>query len=187
MAKTKRSRKAKSPEQVQAEADQLKRESLMASGIPAHRVEGAKVHDFKQETFADLKERRKVIRLVFTNSIDRWLAEGGPGFEEPQRRAAKHMRGLWAQLSSPRLCANYGGMSFGVSDREDYLVAIHQVREYEKDIPYSYWLAFERLLREGWSAADAGAHLARTPAQQQAHAKAAAGFCLSLIAMWRGF
>lgn len=183
MPKPKRSRRIKTPQEVQADADQRKRLGLIAAGVPAQQVEGSKVHDFETNV--------RSIRVIYPTVIDRWFAEGklsgDPAYQDPQRAALEHCRGLWAKLGTQRLCANYTGTVGGSGDAEGYVFALAQLAEYQSDIPNAYWMAFENVARFDMPAGRAGSHLARTSAQQQAHAKAAVGFVLSLIALWRGY
>lgn len=188
MAKRKPKR-TKSAEQLQLEAAERKRVKLIemgretGGGVPEQQVDGARVYDFE--------EHGKTIRKLYPAVLDRWFAEGkisgDPSFQDPQRAALEHCRGLWAKLGTQRLCANYLGVGGGDGDEEGYLGALKQIAEYQKDIPVAYWRSFENVARFDMPAGEAGSHLARTTAQQQAHAKAATGMCLSLIAMWRGY
>lgn len=185
------SRKIKTAAQIEAEAQERMRATLTMAGVPPHRVAGERVRDFAVAEFADIKahrkERRSVFRLLYPTLVDRWLAEGGSGFDEPQKRACEHLRGLWALLGSQRLVANYSGVGGGSGVAEGEVFARRQLAEYKKDIPSCYWSAAENVIRFDCGAAEAGEHLARTTNQRQAHAKAATGFVLSLVAMWRGY
>ena len=104
---SKRIRKIKTAQQLQAEADEKMRQTLGEAGVPAHRLAGEGVRDYIVAPFTDLRqhraERRQVFRILYPHVVDRWLAEGGPGFDEPQRRAVEHCRGLWALIGSRRL------------------------------------------------------------------------------------
>lgn len=182
------SRKIKTAAELQREADQRKRDLLIGTGLPAHRVEGAKVHEFKEESFADLKSRQRVIRSLFSNPADRWLAEGGPGFEEPQRRAINHCRSLWASLGSRSLTANYNGVGGGECDgHEQEIFARAQLGEYQDQFPTAYWMVFENVVRFEMPAGRAASHLDRHPAARIAAARNTVGFVASKIAEWRGY
>jgi hypothetical protein len=113
MAK-RRPRKTKSAEQVQQEADQRKRNSLIAAGVPSHQVEGAKVLEFDVNV--------KAIRRRHQSIVDKWLAEGGPGFDEPQARAINHCRELWhAAGDCGKLVANLDWIGGGGGGPEAWL------------------------------------------------------------------
>src|SRR5687768_10194132 len=90
--------------------------------------------DYRSELLVDLtgelggkrQSMVRVLRNAAATAVDRWLKQGGPGFEEPQRRAIDHVRGLWAITGNgPRLTANYSGVRTGIGggagDRENYL------------------------------------------------------------------
>lgn len=189
----------KTPQQIQAEADQRKRASLIAAEVPEHRVRGSRLAEFRVAEFSDIAqhrtERRSVFRVCYPNTVDKWLEEGGPGFEEPQRRAIDHCRELWACAGSAgRLVANYGGMGGGDGGRErggragwSQTEALAQLSQYKLDIPNVYWNVFERMARDDFGAGEAGQMFAMNTAQRSAHAKNIVGFCASLIAQWRRF
>ena len=158
--------------------------------------------DYRRDLIVDLNGelggRRqsmvRVLRNVAVTSVDRWLAAGGPGFEDPQRRAIDHVRGLWAITGSgPRVTAAYDGMRLprsagGISDeRENYLSALHQLQRYQKEFPAYVWQAFEQVVRFDEPAGQAGSRMANNAAQQQAHAKACVGFVASKIAEWQRY
>ena len=190
MAKVKKSRKVKTAAQLQAQAEQKMRDTLTGAGVPEHRVAGDKVHDFAVADFTDLKahrkERRQVLRIVYPHIVDRWLGEGGPGFEEPQRRAVEHCRSLWAVLE-PRGKADWNRIPGGQGDAGRHHHALDQLARYKSDIPAPYWRVFENVVRFDMKAGEAGSEMATSTSQQQAHAKSVVGFVASLIALWRGF
>ena len=134
----------------------------------------------------------RVLRNLAVTAVDRWLAQGGPGFEAPQRQAIDHVRSLWAITGSgPRVTANYDGIGIpstgGGGERESYLSALHQLQRYEQEFPRYVWEAFEQVVRFDEPAGAAGSRMAKNAAQQQAHAKACVGFVASKIAEWRGY
>lgn len=145
------------------------------------------VVDLNNELGGGRQRMATVLRNLYPCVVDRWLAEGGPGFDEPQRAAIDHCRSLWAMIGTQRLCANYTGTIGGEGDAEGQAFALSQLAEYQEDIPNAYWRAFENVVRFDMPAGQAGSHLAKTTSQQQAHAKAATGFVASLIAQWRGY
>jgi hypothetical protein len=130
----------------------------------------------------------KVVRNAHSSTVDKWLAEGGMGFEEPQRRAVEHVRGLWAQLNTGRkLVANYVGAGGGGGDAEGEIFARLQLAEYEDEIPRSYWMIFENCCRFDMPAGRAGSHLANNDPQRIASARTVVGFVASKIAEWRKY
>lgn len=188
MAKRKGGKRIKS-------ADDVTRDRLREAGVPEHRLSGDGIRDFEVADFTDIakhrNEKRSVLKIRFPSVVDRWFWEarqnGDPAFQEPQWRAKEHCAGLWGLIGERRLVANYTGVGGGDGETEAASFARLQLAEYEKDIPRAYWMAFENVVRFDMPAGRAGSHLAKSTAQQQAHAKAATGFCLSLIAQWRGY
>ena len=152
----------------------------------------ATVVDLGNELGGGRQKTYRVLRNLHATVVDRWLAQGGPGFEEPQRRAIDHVRSLWRQLGgSGTLVANLNwvggtrgaGRERGLAQAE----ALAQLAQYESRVPRIYWSVFENVVRNDLAAGAAGSHLARNSAQAQAHAKNCVGFVASLIAQWRGY
>ena len=129
-----------------------------------------------------------VVRNDAVTVVDKWLKDGGPGFEEPQGRAIGHVRGLWAIIGGgPSLIANYVGVGGGAGDREGYMAALHALSKYEAEFPPWIWEAFEMVVRHDEPAGVAGSRLANNSPQRQSMAKACVGFVASKIAEWRGY
>ena len=195
MAKRDKRRKIKTAAELQAEAEQRMRDTLITAGVPEHRVAGSGVKSFAVASFTDIhhhrSERRSVLRVLYPSIVDRWLADGGPGFEEPQRRAIAHCRELWHQVGSQgSLVANLNWVGGGDSGRERGLAqseALAQLAQYESRIPRHYWATFENIVRNEWGAGKAAEAFADRPNERLAHARNSVGFVASLIAMWRGF
>lgn len=149
------------------------------------------VVDLGNELGGGRQKTYRVLRNLHSSTVDRWLADGGPGFEEPQRRAIDHCRALWRRVGgSGTLVANLNWIGGGTSGRErglEQAEALAQLAQYESRIPRPYWTVFENVVRHDMAAGAAGSHLARNSAQQQAQAKNCVGFVASLIALWRGF
>jgi hypothetical protein len=156
--------------------------------------------DYRKELLVDLSgelggRRQSILRVVrnaAVTTVERWLRQGGPGFDEPQRRAIDHMLALWRITGSgPRVTTNYSAVASGASggpgDRENYLSALHAIEAYQREFPPYVWEAFERVVRFDEPAGAAGSRMAGNNAQQQAHAKACVGFVASKIAEWRGY
>lgn len=150
------------------------------------------VVDLNNQLGGGRQKTYNVTRNLSPTMVDKWLVNGGPGFGEPQRRAIDHVRKLWASSGNcGRLVANYGGFGCGGGGRErdtwSQTEALAQLAEYEREIPRTYWVVFERMARDDFSAGEAGKMFAGNDAQRQAHAKNIVGFCASLIAQWRGY
>lgn len=150
----------------------------------------AVIVDLGNELGGGRQKTYRVVRNLHTSVVDRWLAEGGPGFDEPQRRAIDHCRALWHRIGgSGTLVANLNWIGGGHSGRErglEQAEALAQLAQYESRIPRLYWSIFENVVRNDMAAGAAGSPLARNSAQAQADAKNCVGFVASLIAMWRG-
>lgn len=177
---SKRLRKIKTPEQIAAKV-------AKDVGVPDIQVvRGITVTETLAENGTKLG---KTVRFLYPMRVDRWLAEGGPGFEEPQRRAIDHCRTLWHRLGScGNLVANYEGVGGG-SDGSGWSQheALAQLAEYKKDFPVYVWSVFENVCRFDMPAGTAGSHLAKHLPQQIQAAKSCVGFVASKIAEWRSF
>jgi len=151
----------------------------------------ATIVDLANELGGGRQKTYRAVRNVAPTVVDRWLGEGGPGFEEPQRRAIEHCRALWRRLgSSGTLVANLNWIGGGHAGRErglEQAEALAQLAQYQSRIPRLYWTMFENVVRNDMAAGAAGSHMARNSAQAQAHAKHCVGFVASLIALWRRF
>ncbi len=184
MAKTRRKTKAK-----------LKRAAAPEAPISPF---AAQHGDYRPATVVDLNgelggRRQSMVRVLINrkvSTVDKWLFDGGPGFEAPQARAIDHVVSLWRRLGSgPRLTMDYGGAAgAGQGDLEGYQAALNQLGQYRRDIGVAYvWDIFENVVRHDMPAGTAASRLANNSAQQQAHAKACVGFVASKIAAWKGF
>jgi hypothetical protein len=159
----------------------------------------AKHGSYREATIVDLgndlgggrQKTYRVVRNLHPSIVDRWIAEGGPGFGESQASAISHCRALWHRIGgSGTLVANLNWIGGGHAGREcglEQAEALAQLAQYESRIPHLYWSVFENVVRHDMAAGAAGSPMARNSAQAQAHAKNCVGFVASLIAMWRGF
>jgi hypothetical protein len=141
----------------------------------------------------DLASRRsigKTVRVLYPTLVDRWFAEGGVGFEEPQKRAVEHVRRLWNSIGSQgRLVANLSVIGAGGGGPRqrfwEHAEAVAQLAEFERQIPSAYWQVFENVVRFDMPAGRAGSHLDRHAPARIAAARAVVGFVASTIAEWR--
>ena len=184
MAKGKRTKKIRTPEQVAAK-------TAREIGMPEAQIERG---GFAQEDVVDLASRRsigKTVRILYPSLVDRWFAEGGTGFEEPQKRAVDHIRMLWNAIGCQgRLVANFDAIGAGGRGPRqrfwEHAEAVAQLAEYEREIPRAYWTVFENVVRFDMPAGKAGSHLDRHGPGRIAAARAVVGFVASKIAEWRG-
>ncbi len=172
-----------------------KKKQRQRSAEPPVNPFAARHGDYRTAMVVDLTgelggKRQSMVRLLVnrkTSTVDKWLFEGGPGFEEPQARAVDHCRSLWRMLGGSRVIANYEGVSSGQGDREGYLAALAQVGAYQSEFPRYVWDIFENVVRHDMPAGAAGSAMANNTPQAIAHAKACVGFVASKIAEWRGY
>lgn len=175
-------RKIKTAEQLQEEANERKRVALIAAKIPAFRVEGEKVHDFETNV--------KNIRIKHQSIVDKWMHEGGPGFDEPQARAIHHCRELWHSAGDcGKLVANLDWIGGGGGGREGgwhQSEALAQLAHYKTEF-MSYWGVFEDVVRWNTPASVAGEHLAKDDGRRIEKVKQVVGMIASVIASARRY
>src|SRR5688500_7379976 len=120
----------------------------------------ATVVDLANELGGGRQRTYRVLRNLHPSVVDRWLAEGGPGFEESQRRAIDHCRALWRRIgASGTLVANLSWIGGGSSGRErglEQAEALAQLAQYESRVPKLYWTVFENVVRNDMAAGAAG-------------------------------
>jgi hypothetical protein len=141
-------------------------------------------------------KRQSMVRLLVNrnvSTVDKWLFEGGPGFESPEAASIDHVRGLWRIVGNgARVIGRYDpsgvrGSAVRPEKDETYLSALLTLGEYQKQFPARIWEAFENVVRWDEPAGVAGSRMANHPAERRAHAKACVGFVASKIAEWRGY
>ena len=152
-------------------------------------------HQFMPDPEAE-NRRRKMVSVVVNravSTVDKWLDEGGPGFEAPQARAIHHCRRLWRRIGDGQpVVANYGRIgamvSGGQGDREGYLVALHELNEFETKLGMAeHWRIFEDMVRFNLGAGRAGGQMAVATRRHRERARKIVGFVASKIAEWRRF
>lgn len=178
------SRKIRTPEQVAAKV-------AREIGMPEAQIARGGLAVVDLVDMSAKKAIAKTVRILYPSQVDRWMAEGGSGFEEPQKRAIQHVRELWFSSGNVgRLVANLDGVGGGCQSYErgwSQHDALAQMSEYEREIPRAYWMPFENIVRHDVPASRAGRHLAGSRVQQVASARVVVGFVASKIAEWRGF
>jgi hypothetical protein len=152
-------------------------------------------HQFMPDPEAE-NRRRKMVSVVVNravSTVDKWLHEGGPGFEAPQGRAIKYCRRLWNRVGCGQpVVANYDRIircaSGGEGDREGYLVALHELHELEERLGLpDYWRTFEDMVRFSLAAGRALGVTGEVTRRHRERAKKMVGFVASKIAEWRRF
>ena len=150
-------------------------------------------HQFMPDPEAE-NRRRKLVSVVVNravSTVDKWLHEGGPGFEAPQARAIQYCRRLWNRVGSGQpVVANYdrtircaGG---GEGDREGYLAALHELHELEEQLAMpDYWRTFEDMVRFDLTAGRAMSGMGKVNWRHRERVKQMVAFVASKIAEWR--
>lgn len=131
------------------------------------------------------KAQAKVNRA--STVLDKWMADGGIGFEAGAITAIGVCVFYWERMGSQKLTADYehripGGLN-GTSADE----ARDEMARIKAGIPRPYWDVFENVVRHRLPAGVAGSDMAENPAQSIASAKAIVGMVANLIAMREGY
>ena len=174
---------------VKTEA-QLVAEKAAAIGLPreqlnqgVYRIRDIKIID------NDRTVTLRTLKNMAGNKVEEWLYIGGPGFDEPQRKAYDHCRDLWAKQHVSRLTAKYDPEPRHESTGQGYVQhdANLELDRYQEQLPAHVWSVFENVARFDSPVGVAGSELATNTPQQVASAKACVGFALSMIALWNSF
>lgn len=153
--------------------------------------------DYQEATVVDLtgelggqrQSMVKVLKNQGATQVDRWFKTGGPGFEQPQRRAIDWVLALWhkAGHAGPVL-SSWGVVRVsGIGDGQAQQDALTQLSQLKSEFPGHVWSAFEDIVRHDKSPGAIGRDLTAPNASAQNHARACVGFVASMIAMWRGY
>ena len=165
-------------------------EPLVSAFLAQH---GDYRHQFMPDPEAENRRRRMVSVVVnrAVSTVDKWLHEGGPGFEAPQARAIFYCRRLWNRVGTGQpVVANYDritrGAGGGVGDREGYLAALHELHLLEERLGMpEYWRTFEDMVRFNLAAGRAAGREGPPTRRHRERARKIVGFVASKIAEWR--
>ena len=128
------------------------------------------------------KTRTKRNRVC--NILEKWVDEGGIGFEAGAITVIRNCQKYWEKIGNPKVTANYGERIYGSNGNG---LAQHeaqsQLNHYQSllDVP-QYWRIFENVVRHNQPAGIAGSDLAINPATRIASAKTVVGLVASHIA-----
>lgn len=120
--------------------------------------------------------------------VDKWIRDGGIGFEEGACRVIADCRYFWAKIGEPRVTSNYGEKtSPSTGSNITSAEARDEIRHMSKGIPPAYWAVFENVVRFEEPAGVVGSRFYKTSGQAIASAKVITGFVASLIATRLGY
>lgn len=145
----------------------------------------AKAHGDYDDEFVHHHEtgtKTKATRNRRSHIIDKWIEDGGLGFEGGAVTAIKICEFLWERSMSQKLTASYGERIHGSVEGMDMLEAISKISDLKRGIPAPYWSIFENIVRFRQPAGVAGSDLATNTSQSIASAKAVVGFVACKIA-----
>lgn len=121
--------------------------------------------------------------------LERWFAQGWPGFDEPARLAINWCHKCWeARGVIGNLSANYeptiGGASSQYARDVELMDELDEVRAWFHP---THWAVFENVVRWGHPAGAAGSSLADNTSQAISAARATVGLVANFIAAKRGY
>lgn len=119
-----------------------------------------------------------------SNTLEKWIDEGGIGFESGAVAFIRKCQAHWETIGNPKVTANYGERIHG--DQGNGMAA-HEARSelnyYQKELNAPpYWRIFENVVRHNQPAGIAGSDLATNPASRIASAKVVVGTVASVMA-----
>lgn len=131
------------------------------------------------------------VRRRVSNTLGKWLDQGGPLFQPGSRRAIEHVERLWhATPTLGRLAMSYGPRSSGSHVPHEARLNLDAVRELDTIASWfdpAHWRIFENVVRDGHPAGAAAAHMAEGAPAATATAKAVVGTIASAIAARKGW
>lgn len=161
-------------------------ETLEAPTIE-HQAHGRFERDFV--THAETNTKAMAYRNRESTILEKWIREGGNGFEEGACRVIAGCLELWRKMGCQRVTARYGErMPSGAHD--DGLgahAASEDIDRMRGFVPSEYWRVFENVVRFNQAAGQAGADWASYSPQQIHSAKLITGMVASVIAMRLGY
>lgn len=119
--------------------------------------------------------------------IDKWIDEGGLGFEGGAVTAIRNCQFFWERMKGNKLTASYGERISGGLEGMDPSDALDMMARFKRPIPAPYWNIFENVVRNRQPAGVAGSDLAKNTTQSIASARAVVGFVASKIAEDQGY
>lgn len=136
---------------------------------------------------ADTYRRETVFRNK-SDILEKWIEEGGIGFDQGAVQVIRNCQFYWSRLGGPRVTAQYGErMPRGVSDGIGQTEALDELHHMAKGVPAPLWEIFENVCRWGEPAGYAGSVWAKNTAQQVQSAKVTVGAVASFIAARLGY
>lgn len=150
--------------------------------------------DFERDfvTHVDTNTKAMAFRNRRTSIVERWVKEGGPGFEPPAQRVIADCVRLWLCIGSPRLVANYGeripSSTHGEGwSQQEALDTLHHYKSLLNPYMRHYWTVFENVIRHNEPAGVAGSQFATNDAQRIQSAKVITGMVATHIAGELGY
>lgn len=140
-------------------------------------------------THAETNTKAMTFRNRESTILERWIREGGPGFEHGAVRAIADCQTFWGRMGSPRVIAHYGERIAATTSGNGYTQqeASDEIAFRKRMVPAKYWSVFEAVVRHNEPAGVAGSRLAKNTAQQIQSAKVVVGFVASIMAMRLGY
>lgn len=121
--------------------------------------------------------------------VEKWIRQGGIGFEHGAQRVIANCQLFWIRLGEPRLIAQYGERLPPSTSGEGWTrqEALDELHRYKHMVPRLYWEVFENVVRHNEPAGVAGSRFANNDAQRIQSAKVITGFVASIIATKLGY
>lgn len=140
-------------------------------------------------THAETNTKAMTYRNRESTILERWIREGGPGFEHGAARAIADCQTFWARMGEQRVIAHYGERIAATTSGNGYTQqeASDEIAFRRKMVPAKYFDVFENVVRHNEPAGVAGSRFANATPQQIHSAKVIVGFVASIMAMRLGY
>ena len=116
--------------------------------------------------------------------VERWFAEGWPGFDEPARAAIDWCHVRWeARGIIGKQCANYSPTNGAGGNAGRDMELTDELDMIKNRFPAPFWRVFENVVRWGQPAGTCGSSMAKNGKQAISSARATVGMIANMIAM----
>jgi hypothetical protein len=147
--------------------------------------------DFDRDfvTHSETNTKAMTYRNRESSILEKWVREGGPGFEHGATRAIADCQTFWQRMGEQRVIARYGERIAASTHGNGYSQqeAADEIAHRKRMVPAPYWDVFENVIRHNEPAGVAGSRFASNTPQSIGAAKTIVGFVASVIAMKLGY
>ncbi len=143
-------------------------------------------------THAETNTKAMAYRKRDSSILEKWIREGGPGFDQGAQRVIADCIVFWRRMGNPKVTAEYGertakGTNDNETSREEASDEIHYRKKLLGAGMNEYWDVFENVVRYNEPAGKAGSRFAKNTPSSIQSAKVITGFVASFLAAKLGY